>query len=55
MRSLALAGARYSTNEAASARDGSSVVAIARRLFLSDGTVRNHLSSATTAEGNGWL
>jgi two-component system response regulator DesR len=50
------------------ARDGSSVAAIARRLFLSDGTVRNHLSSAIgktgatnraeaviTAEGNGWL
>jgi two-component system response regulator DesR len=51
-----------------SARDGSSVAAIARKLFLSDGTVRNHLSSAIgktgatnraeaviTAEGNGWL
>ncbi|GAW52337.1 MULTISPECIES: response regulator transcription factor [unclassified Nocardioides] len=50
------------------ARDGSSVAAIARKLFLSDGTVRNHLSSAIgktgatnraeaviTAEGNGWL
>ena len=50
------------------ARDGSSVAAIAGKLFLSDGTVRNHLSSAIgktgatnraeaviTAEGNGWL
>jgi two-component system response regulator DesR len=50
------------------ARDGSPVAAIARRLFLSEGTVRNHLSSAIgktgaanraeavlTAEGNGWL
>ena len=50
------------------ARDGSSVAAIARKLFLSDGTVRNHLSAAIgktgatnraeaviTAEGNGWL
>ncbi|MGZ6753454.1 MAG: response regulator [Nocardioides sp.] len=50
------------------ARDGSSVAAIARRLFLSEGTVRNHLSAAIgktgaanrteaviTADGNGWL
>jgi two-component system response regulator DesR len=50
------------------ARDGSPVAAIAQRLFLSEGTVRNHLSSAIgktgaanraeavlTAEGNGWL
>jgi two-component system response regulator DesR len=50
------------------ARDGSSVAAIAARLFLSEGTVRNHLSSAIgktgatnraeavlTADGNGWL
>jgi two-component system response regulator DesR len=50
------------------ARDGSSVAAIARKLFLSEGTVRNHLSAAIgktgasnraeavlTAEGNGWL
>jgi len=50
------------------ARDGSPAAAIARRLFLSEGTVRNHLSSAIgktgaanraeavlTAEGNGWL
>lgn len=50
------------------ARNGSSVAAIAARLFLSEGTVRNHLSSAIgktgagnraeavlTAEGNGWL
>ena len=48
--------------------DGSSVAAIARKLFLSEGTVRNHLSSAIgktgasnraeavlTADGNGWL
>ena len=50
------------------ARDGSPVATIAQRLFLSEGTVRNHLSSAIgktgaanraeavlTAEGNGWL
>jgi two-component system, NarL family, response regulator DesR len=50
------------------ARDGSPVAAIARRLFLSEGTVRNHLSSAIgktgagnraeavlIADGNGWL
>ena len=50
------------------ARDGSSVAAIAGKLFLSEGTVRNHLSAAIgktgasnraeaviTAEGNGWL
>ena len=50
------------------ARDGSSVAAMARGLFLSEGTVRNHLSSAIgktgagnraeavlIAEGNGWL
>jgi two-component system response regulator DesR len=50
------------------ARDGSPVAVLARRLFLSEGTVRNHLSAAIgktgatnraeavrTAEGNGWL
>ncbi len=50
------------------ARGGSAVNAIARTLFLSEGTVRNHLSAAigktgaanragavTIAEGNGWL
>ncbi len=50
------------------ARDGASVATIASRLFLSEGTVRNHLSAAIgktgstnraeavlTAEGNGWL
>ena len=50
------------------ARDGSSVAVMAGRLFLSEGTVRNHLSSAIgktgagnraeavrIAEGNGWL
>lgn len=50
------------------ARDGSPVASIARKLFLSEGTVRNHLSAAIgktgatnraeavlTAEGNGWL
>ena len=50
------------------ARDGSSVAAIAGRLFLSEGTVRNHLSSAIgktdsanraeavrVADQNGWL
>ncbi|WP_418063457.1 response regulator [Pimelobacter simplex] len=50
------------------ARDGASVAAIAGALFLSEGTVRNHLSSAIgktgasnrteavlVADGNGWL
>ena len=50
------------------ARDGSSVAAIARTLVLSEGTIRNHLSSAIgktgaanrteavlTADRNGWL
>jgi two-component system, NarL family, response regulator DesR len=50
------------------AGDGSTVADIARRLFLSEGTVRNYLSSAIgkagarnrieaaqTAEANGWL
>ncbi len=50
------------------ARDGSSVAVVAGRLFLSEGTVRNHLSAAIgktgaanraeavrIAEGNGWL
>jgi two-component system response regulator DesR len=50
------------------ARDGSPVATIARRLFLSEGTVRNHLSAAIgktnagnraeavlVADGNGWL
>jgi two-component system response regulator DesR len=50
------------------AADGSSVATIAGRLFLSEGTVRNHLSSAIgktaaanraaaviTATDNGWL
>ncbi len=50
------------------ARGGTAVNAIARTLFLSEGTVRNHLSAAigktgaanragavTIAEGNGWL
>lgn len=50
------------------ARDGSPVAVVAQRLFLSEGTVRNHLSAAIgktgaanraeavrTAEGNGWL
>jgi two-component system response regulator DesR len=50
------------------ARVGSTAAAIAKRLFLSEGTVRNHLSSAigktgaanrseaaVIAEGNGWL
>jgi two-component system response regulator DesR len=50
------------------ARGGAAVSTIARSLFLSEGTVRNHLSSAigktgagnraealTIAEGNGWL
>jgi two-component system response regulator DesR len=50
------------------ARDGSSVAAMAAKLFLSEGTVRNHLSSAIgktgssnraeaarVAEQNGWL
>ncbi|MET3963360.1 two-component system response regulator DesR [Marmoricola sp. OAE513] len=50
------------------ARDGSAVAAIASRLFLSEGTVRNHLSAAIgktgaanraeaviTADNNGWL
>jgi two-component system response regulator DesR len=50
------------------ARDGSSVATIAKRLYLSEGTVRNHLSSAIgktqagnraeavlIADNNGWL
>ena len=50
------------------ARDGATVADIARRLFLSEGTVRNYLSAAITktntrnrvealrtAEANGWL
>ena len=50
------------------ARGGAAVSSIARALFLSEGTVRNHLSAAigktgagnraeavTIAEGNGWL
>ncbi len=50
------------------ARGGAAVTAIARALFLSEGTVRNHLSAAigktgaanraealTIADGNGWL
>ncbi|MGZ4535678.1 MAG: response regulator transcription factor [Nocardioidaceae bacterium] len=50
------------------ARDGSSVAAIAGRLFLSEGTVRNHLTAAIgktgasnrgeavrVADDNGWL
>jgi two-component system response regulator DesR len=50
------------------ARDGSAVAVVAGRLFLSEGTVRNHLSAAIgktgaanrgeavrIAEGNGWL
>jgi two-component system response regulator DesR len=50
------------------ARDGAPVATIAKRLFLSEGTVRNHLSSAIgktqaanraeavlVAERNGWL
>ena len=50
------------------ARDGSSVAVIAAKLFLSEGTVRNHLSAAIgktnatnrteavlIADGNGWL
>ena len=51
-----------------SARDGATVAAIASGLFLSEGTVRNHLSSAIgktgartraeavrVADSNGWL
>ena len=50
------------------ARDGAPVAVIAKRLFLSEGTVRNHLSAAigktgaanraeavVIADGNGWL
>jgi len=50
------------------ARGGAAVAGIAKELFLSEGTVRNHLSAAigktgaanraeavTIAEGNGWL
>lgn len=35
------------------ARDGSSVAVIAKRLFLSEGTVRNHLSAAIGKTGAG--
>jgi two-component system, NarL family, response regulator DesR len=35
------------------ARDGSSVASIAGRLYLSEGTVRNHLSSAIGKTGSG--
>ena len=35
------------------ARDGSSVATVAARLFLSEGTVRNHLSSAIGKTGAG--
>ncbi len=50
------------------ARGGAAVATIAQALFLSEGTVRNHLSAAigktgatnrteavTIADGNGWL
>jgi two-component system, NarL family, response regulator DesR len=56
------------TDVLVAARDGSTVADIARRLHLSDGTVRNHLSAAIgktgartraeairRAEENGWL
>ncbi|HET6165569.1 MAG TPA: response regulator transcription factor [Marmoricola sp.] len=56
------------TDVLTAARDGSSVAVMASRLFLSEGTVRNHLSSAIgktgagnraeavlIAERNGWL
>jgi two-component system response regulator DesR len=56
------------TDVLVAARDGSTVADIARRLHLSDGTVRNHLSAAIgktgartraeairLAEENGWL
>ncbi|MFT4264936.1 MAG: response regulator transcription factor [Nocardioides sp.] len=59
---------RRETEVLLAARDGSSVAAIAGRLFLSEGTVRNHLSAAIgktgaanraeavlIADGNGWL
>lgn len=52
----------------AESEDGSTVAAVARRLFLSEGTVRNHLSAAIqklnarnrmealrTARAKGWL
>jgi two-component system, NarL family, response regulator DesR len=52
----------------AAARDGATIADIAKRLFLSEGTVRNYLSSSISktgtrnrvealrvAEDNGWL
>ena len=60
--------AAVQTDVLRAARDGSAVTVVAGRLFLSEGTVRHHLTAAIgktgaanraeavrIAEGNGWL
>ena len=71
IQALAVGESPLSTREAevlAASADGASVAAVAKRLFLSEGTVRNHLSAAIQkldarnrteaarlAEERGWL